>query len=81
MLSGALRRGQGGIGTGEKSVQAHGLVLPTSPNSLDQHVLKLRVDGLLSSKYSLTSLRGWSHIFLSHWVVSLAQVTPKHQQT
>lgn len=36
----------------------HGLVLPMSPNSLDQHVLKLRVDGLLSSKYSLTSLRG-----------------------
>ena len=81
MLSGALRRGRGGTGAGEKSVQGHGLVLPTSPKSLDQHVLKLRIDGLLFSKYSLTSLSGWSHMSLSHWDDSLAQVTPKHQQT
>ena len=36
----------GAIETGEKSVQAHGSVLPLGSNSLSQRVLKLRVDSL-----------------------------------
>lgn len=47
--------------------------------SLGQHVLKLRRDGLRFGKYSLASLRG-GVLFLCPIDVSLAQVTPRHKQ-
>lgn len=47
--------------------------------SLGQHVLKLRRDGLRFGKYSLTSLRG-GVLFLCPIAVSLAQVTPRHKK-
>lgn len=47
--------------------------------SLGQHVLKLRRDGLRFGKYSLASLRG-GVLFLCPIAVSLAQVTPRHKK-
>lgn len=58
---------------GEKSVQAHGLVLSVSPNYLDQCVLRFRAGGF-------TNLAWGTGSCFPTTAVSVVQVTMKHLQ-